>query len=274
MIEKYISYLKEIRGYSENTAKAYEKDLRHFAKWMLANIAGARWSTITRAEIDAYIMSQSAAGLAPATTNRRLSAIAGIYNYMKREGHDIENPCKYESRRKQERTIPNTIRPEQLKTAYEHAAGISKVMLGLLITTGMRIGEMLAMTWEDIDWKERSIRIHGKGNKQRIVYTTAEALEILKCYQTYYSQSGIIFQQDQRTARHMLWESLRRYCTAAQLSPHAIRHTFATNIALQGANVTTLAAMMGHSQIQTTQKYIDMTQTEQRDIVDHCNILN
>lgn len=274
MIEQYINYLIEIRGYSENTAKAYEKDLHHFAKWTRGNIPDARWSTITRTEIDSYISSQQRDGLAPATTNRRLAAISGLFNYFKREGYDIANPCKYESRRKQEKTIPNTISPEQLKTAYQHAAGISKVMLGLLITTGMRIGEMLAMNWEDIDFQQHSIRLRGKGNKQRMTYTTAEVLETLRCYMTYYQPTGQVFTMNQRTARHMIWESLRRYCKASQLSPHAIRHTFATNLALQGANVTTLAAMLGHEQIKTTQKYIDMTQTNQREIIEQYNILN
>lgn len=261
MIEKYITYLTAIRGYSENTAIAYEKNIRHFAQWARRNVKDARWSTITQNDIDAYIISQQREGLKPSTTNQRLASISGFYNYLRREGHDIPNPCKYESRRKIAKNLPNTIPPAQLKEAYNHAVGMVKLWIGLLSTTGIRIQELLDMTWEDIDFETQSIRVNGKGSKQRIVYTNKEILEPLEAVKNLGKHSGRLFNIEQREARKRIWEALKPYCQAPQLSPHAIRHTFATHAANIGANVTQIAHVLGHEDIKTTQKYIDMTQT-------------
>lgn len=274
MISDYINYLRTIRGYSENTCSAYEKDLHDFAIWARQNLTDARWSAITRDDIDQYIETMVSNDLKPATTNRRLSSISGLYNYFRRQGHTIENPCKYESRRKIAETIPNTIPTGELKAAWEHSAGIVKSMLGLLASTGMRIQELLDMTWESIDFEESSIKIQGKGGKQRKVFTTPEHLEVLRTIATWGEQHGRVYKMEQRTARRMIFDALRPYSNAKQLSPHAIRHTMATNLANHGANVTTISKLLGHKHLATTQKYIDMTQADGRQLTLKYGLLN
>lgn len=274
MIEQYINYLTNIKGYSQNTANSYRKDLQHFAKWMKQQRTNAKWSNITMQDIDDYISELAVAGLKPATTNRRLSAISGIYNFFRHQGKQVENPCKWEGRRKIADTIPNTIPIEQLKQAYAQAAGVAKVAIGLFMTTGIRIQELLDMKWEDIDFNQASIKIHGKGSKERMVYTTGDKLEILKQLHTMQPQSGRIFTMEQRQLRTIIFESLRPFCKAPQLSPHAIRHTFATHAANMGANVTTLAQAMGHKRIETTQKYIDLGSAPVRTLMTTYNMFN
>lgn len=262
MIAQYVNYLTTLKGYSPNTAKAYGKDLHDFARWAHNNLTGARWSTITRDDIDRYISDLVASGLKPATTNRRLAAIAGIYGYFKREGKDIENPCQYESRRKIGDRVPNIIPKEELQQAYEHSAGAVKIILGLLMTTGMRIQELLDLEWQDIDFKSSAIRVNGKGNKQRIVYSTPQALQTLQEASQYNRPTDLIFPLTQRETRRMVWEALKPYSKARQLSPHAIRHTFATNMAAHGVNCSTLAQILGHNDLNTTQQYIDLGQMQ------------
>ena len=133
MITKYISYLRDIRNYSENTLIGYEKDLRAFSKWAKAHLNHARWSEITRSDIDQYVHAMVATGMKPSSTNRRLSAISGLYEYFKREGYEVENPCKYESRRKVSKNLPNTINEEELRAAYENATGATKTIIGFLV---------------------------------------------------------------------------------------------------------------------------------------------
>lgn len=262
MITQYVNYLTTLKGYSPNTALAYGKDLKDFAQWAKRNLSDARWSTITRADIDRYIADLVAAGLKPATTNRRLSSIAGLYRFFKREGRQIENPCQMESRRKIGERLPNTIPVEELQAAYEHAVGVARVMLGILSTTGMRIQEMLDMKWQDIDFKKSTIRVTGKGNKERLVFATPKSLEELKIMQPYTNPSERIFTITQREARRIVWEALKPYSKAKQLSPHAIRHTFATNLAALGVNCSTLANLLGHKDLNTTQQYIDLGQMQ------------
>ena len=274
MIQNYIQYLSSIRNYSSNTCSSYQKDLSDFSKWAKAHLDNARWSAITRADIDKYVCYMVEIGLKPATTNRRLSAISGLYSYMKREGLEVENPCKFECRRKISRSIPNTINAEELKRAYENAKGVTRLFLGILSTTGVRLQELLDLSWEDIDFSESSLRINGKGAKQRIVYTTSEVLEELSRVKELIKPQGRMFRITQRDARHMIWEALRPYCHSKQLSPHAIRHTFATNLAKHGANVSQLGTLLGHEHLETTQKYIDMSQHNNKEIVQQYSLFN
>lgn len=274
MIQEYMNYLENIKGYSPNTTSSYAKDLHNFVEWARCNISGARWSTITINDIDKYITDMAKAGLKPATTNRHLSALSGLYRYMKREGLIDENPCHYESRRKIAQTIPNTIPINDLKTAYENAHGVVKVMLALLISTGIRIQELLDLEWDDINFVDNSLKIHGKGNKERLVYTNSEDLETLRTVHQYQCQKGKIFLMNQREARRMVFDALKPYTRAKQLSPHAIRHSFATHLANEGVNASTIGAILGHKRLETTQKYIDLTDAPVRNILQNHNILN
>lgn len=259
MIQEFATYLTSLRGYSENTVRAYVKDLKEFVTWANKNIPEARWSTITRTDIDNYIIYQQKRGLKPATTNRQLASISGLYRYLQRQGHEITNPTKYESRRKIHETIPTTIPLADIKKAYKYNTGLKKAMIGILATTGIRIQELLDLTWEDINFSTNELLIHGKGSKERIVKTETEILRPWKELIDLTHSHGRIFFIGQRKAREILYEALRPYTRSKHLNPHTIRHTFATQLALNGENVTTIAKMLGHSNISTTQKYIDLS---------------
>ena len=274
MIKEFRTYLSSIRGYSPQTIAGYCRDLRHFAIWAQQHRADARWSNITRDDIDTYLKERCAAGMAPATTNRALSSISALYSYMQREGMKVENPCRYESRRKVVESVPNTIPYEDLKRAYEHSIGATRLLLGLLITTGMRIGEVLAMRWEDIDFGTCRIKVHGKGAKERIVTSTHEVLDEVAAIVTEDKRWGRMWFFTQRTARTMIYDALRNHTTAKQQSPHAIRHTVATYLAQNGVNTVTIAKILGHNSTKTTQKYIDAAAIDVTAALTNNNILS
>ena len=261
MLQKFSTYLLCIKGYSQRTASEYCKDLHYFARWMRSYRADAKWSNITRKDIDAYIIQRVKEGCKPTTTNRELAAISALYRYFQREGLTKENPARFMSRRKTPKNLPSTIPTEDLKNAYNHSYGLVKVWIGLLATTGMRISELQLLRWEDIDFEHNLIEIRGKGKKERILHTTGEALEELRAFKDRKPCNGLIFGlYGQREMRYQLYKALAPYSQAKQLSPHAIRHTFATNLATNGVNVTTIASILGHNDIKTTQKYIDLSQ--------------
>lgn len=274
MINEYITYLRDVRGYSPNTCKAYRYDVVTFVVWIKQQRTEVRWSNITRDDVDAYVIERSKAGLKASTTNRALASISGIYNYMKRQGYEVANPCRYESRRKIGESVPNTIPCEDLRNAYEHSYGVAKVIIGILATTGIRVQELLNMTWESIDFEKCSIHIYGKGQKERVVYTSPEYLETLRISAAQEPKSGRVITMEQREVRWLLWNALRPWSNAKQLSPHAIRHTMATQAAAHGANVTTLAVALGHKNIRTTQKYIDLGAAETRELFTQHNMLH
>ena len=229
MLTRFENYLRNIKGYSERTCSEYAKDLKAFALWTKAHKPAARWSTLTRQDIDDYITYRANNGIQPATTNRELASISALYRYFIREGLLTSNPCRYQSRRKQPKRLPNTIPAEDLKAAYDNSFGLVHVWLGLLATTGIRISELLALRWEDIDFKACSLEIMGKGAKERIVYTSPEYLALMRQAYERKPAEGRIFRYSERDARYMLWEALKPYSRAKQLSPHAIRHSFATS---------------------------------------------
>lgn len=259
MITSFISYLQNIKGYSANTAVAYEKDLRTFAKYINKEHTGKRWSTLTRYEIDQYITHLTKEGKAAATINRHLSAISSLYNFMRREGLKIDNPCKYESRKKIAKRVVNTIPIDDIKAAAQQCTPTQRVIINTLISTGIRAQELLELQTTDIDIRHHSLRVRGKGQKERLVPTTSE--NILELLQFAGRRQGRIFgTMTQRELRGEVWEALRKVSSAKQLSPHAIRHTFATELTRAGMPTSTLAEILGHANVQTTQKYIDSAQ--------------
>lgn len=262
MLTQFENYLRNIKGYSERTCSEYLKDLKAFARWAKAHKQDARWSTLTRADIDDYISMRAKEGIKPSTTNRELAAISALYRYFIREGLLKNNPARYQSRRKVGFHLPNTIPSEDLQAAYKNSFGVVHVWIGLLSTTGIRISELLGLNWEDIDFKTCALEIKGKGNKERLVYTTPEYLDLMRQAYERNPTEGRIFRYSEREARFMLWEALKPYSRAKQLSPHAIRHSFATSLAKQGVNVATIATILGHNRIATTQKYIDLAQMD------------
>lgn len=274
MLTRFENYLKNIKGYSERTTSEYLKDLKAFARWAKANKQDARWSTLTRSDIDEYITMRAKEGIKPSTTNRELAAISALYRFFIRDGLLKTNPARFQSRRKVGFHLPNTIPSEDLQAAYKNSFGVVHVWIGLLSTTGIRISELLGLNWEDIDFKTCALEIRGKGNKERLVYTTPEYLDLMRQAYERHPAEGRIFRYSERDARYMLWEALKPYSRAKQLSPHAIRHTFATSLAKQGVNVATIATILGHKSIETTQKYIDMAQMDCRAVSAQYSPLN
>lgn len=274
MLTRFENYLRNIKGYSERTCSEYLKDLKGFAKWAKAYKEDARWSTLTRSDIDDYISMRAKDGIKPSTTNRELAAISALYRFFIREGLMTSNPARFQSRRKVGYHLPNTIPSEDLQAAYANSVGVVHVWIGLLSTTGIRISELLDLKWEDIDFKTCALEINGKGNKDRLVYTTPEYLELMRQAYERHPTEGRIFRYSEREARHMLWEALKPWSRAKQLSPHAIRHSFATSLARQGVNVATIATILGHNRIATTQKYIDMAQMDCRAVSAQYSPLN
>lgn len=258
MIIQYINYIRTVKAYSPQTCTAYQKDLKHFAAWARENVEDARWSKITQETIEIYIQDAARNEQKPATTNRRLAALSGFYSWLNYHGYKVENPCRYISRRKVGKHLPNIISETQLRKAYDYTVGVPHVMIGLLMFSGIRISELLALRWSDIDTERNTIKVHGKGAKERLVHVPAHALHEIKYAKYRINTDDVMFKYSDRFARKMIYETLHKFCDAPQLSPHAIRHTFATHLAAKGENVTTISAILGHEHLETTQKYINL----------------
>lgn len=273
MINEFKTYLTSIKGYSPNTAKAYGKDLVTFVQYIKTKDINKRWSTITRDDVDAYIIHLSNTDHKPATLCRHLAAISSVYKYMKRQGLKVDNPCQYESRPKRGSHQPNTIPVADVKAASENAEGIAKIILRLMLETGIRIQELLDIKSEDVEMTAGRIKIKGKGNKERYVYITEGTRQQLRTIAARNSDK-LFGMLNQREVRRIVFENLKKYSSAKQLSPHAIRHTYATEMAKRGMTATTLQKALGHTRLETTQRYIDYGQLSQEQEIRELSLFN
>lgn len=256
MIHQAITYMEVNRGLSSNTINAYRKNLRSFVTFMHATYPTARWSTITKTVIDSYVTYLAESGKKAATIKQHIAALRTLYKTMQAMGADIENPAQLVSTPKKGETLPKLIETEAIQKALDSPTTSleAKAAIAILFETGIRLQELLDLRRNDIDNKTRSIKIHGKGNKERTVYYG----ELTKKYGRYWKVREI----DQRTARHMIYDALKPYSAAQQLSPHALRHTFATEMVNNGMPLNEVQQLLGHKHITTTEIYTHVNNTK------------
>lgn len=260
MITKYINYLSNVAGYSQNTCKAYESDLRAFAVWAKIHTTNGRWSCIKQSDIEAYISHLTKQGYEAASTNRALSSIRSLYRWWQRQGLITANPAKNVLPRLEPKNVPTTISTEKLHAIYQAADEETRLIIAILYCTGIRVSELLSIRWQDVNLENGSILINGKGNKQRYVYVGNNVIEGLRKRLSGRNWKGVIFQHSQRTIRRMLTDALHAAGKEGTLSPHVLRHTIATQWAKNGASNTAIAKALGHARLETSNKYIDLAQ--------------
>lgn len=251
MKQEFLNYLENVRNYSQHTLRAYELDITDFANW--ANPRGLRWSTLTKQDIDNYAAELHKKGLSSSTQRRRITALRSLLQWAMREGKLASNPARYCQLPKAEETLPmgleKAIIENYLNTpAMTERAKTIHALVALLYDTGIRLQEALDIRCEDVDPVAHTIRIHGKGRKERIVYFTERTIE--HCAHVGNKRNGYLIDCDnQRAIRLMMAQEIHG------AHPHAIRHTFATELLNNGASLDTISALLGHSSRKTTERY-------------------
>lgn len=263
MITTYINYLRFNKKFTENTCRNYEHDLRDFANWASRNIADARWSKIQQSDVEAYVRMLTQAGRKPATINRRLASLRMFYEQMAKTYKDLQNPARYVSRQKIDQNLPNTLPTDRVCEAAARTDDQTGTAIRLFLESGIRAQELLDLRIEETDLGTASAIVRGKGGKERKVYFSQETANQLRELGSMRS-AGYWFTkwENQRELRHDIYYALRTTCKSQwQLSPHALRHTFATELTADGMATAQLQTLLGHASIKTTQKYIDAAGT-------------
>lgn len=250
MIREFVEHLGRNRGYRPGTCREYEKDLTAFVTWVQDETDIRRWRDVTKATIDQYVADLNGDGLAPATIKRRVSTLRSLYTYARGRGLIDHNPAQWVSTPKLGKHLPTVADAAQI-TATLQDLGISretKLAVAILAETGIRISELCNITRDDIDMQAKSIRIRGKGNKDRYVYygNRTESLLTGFGYGWQYIIKGSV-----RETRHAVY-------TATGASPHSIRHLYATTMLNNGADLKTIAMLLGHESVKTTEIYARM----------------
>lgn len=280
-----MEYLTVELGLSVNTRQAYERDLRLFCKTLGFKNSDALVN-VNREQITGYMTQLKEKGLAAATIARKLAAIKAFYRFMTAEGYMDANPAEVVEAGTKGIKLPRVLSEDEVVRLLNQpdittAEGFrDRTMLEVLYATGMRVSELINLTLERVDLNMKYIIAFGKGSKERIVPLGSVAAEFLQQYLekvrpklTHEERNtNIVFLAfgGHELTRQRFWQIIRAYGRKANinkaLTPHILRHSFATHLLDNGADLRSVQELLGHSDISTTQIYTHLTNKRLRDI--------
>lgn len=280
-----MEYLTVELGLSANTRQAYERDLRLFCKTLGFKNSDALVN-VSREQITGYMTQLKEKGLAAATIARKLAAIKAFYRFMTAEGYMDANPAEVVEAGTKGIKLPRVLSEDEVVRLLNQpditsAEGFrDRTMLEVLYATGMRVSELINLTLERVDLNMKYIIAFGKGSKERIVPLGSVAAEFLQQYLE--TVRPKLTHEDRNTnivflafgghelTRQRFWQIIRAYGRKAKinkaLTPHILRHSFATHLLDNGADLRSVQELLGHSDISTTQIYTHLTNKRLRDI--------
>jgi integrase/recombinase XerD len=284
IIDIFIDALWAERGLSRNTLAAYSSDLRQFSGWLLTKEKALL--SVERGQIQSYLSDRIVARASKRTTSRLLSTLKRFYRWAQRQGHVNFDPAAQVEAPKLGRPLPKVLTEnevEQLLAApdVDTVLGLrDKAMLETVYASGLRVSELVGITLGQINMRQGLIRLFGKGNKERVVPLGEEALHWLSRYWEV-SRPALLSGRDLRPehlfitrrgggmTRQMCWHMIKRHAQTAgiakSLSPHTLRHAFATHLLNHGADLRAVQMLLGHSDLSTTQIYTHIAKARLRD---------
>ncbi len=291
-IKRFLNYLKVEKGFSENTISAYRNDLTQMADFVKeeAETQGnpPSWEGFGRQGVLSYMLDLKERGYRPTTRARKIAAANSFFGFMKDEGLLKEKPTEGIEGVSVGKTLPKPISISQVKQLLEQPekmgmpeAKRDKAILGLLYASGMRVSELVSLNVNDIDTQGGYVRCFGKGHKERMIPIYQQAVRSVAEYmkerhprQTEKDSEKALFlnQRGGRLTRQGLWQILKGYAKAANLgksvTPHTLRHSFATHMLSGGADLRSVQELLGHANISTTQIYTQLTSEHVRETYD------
>lgn len=284
-MQLFLEYLTVELGLSANTRQAYERDLRLFCKTLGFKNSDALVN-VNREQITGYMTQLKEKGLAAATIARKLAAIKAFYRFMTAEGYMDANPAEVVEAGTKGIKLPRVLSEDEVVRLLNQpdittTEGFrDRTMLEVLYATGMRVSELINLTLERVDLNMKYIIAFGKGSKERIVPLGSVAAEFLQHYlekvRPKLTHAGrntnIVFLAfgGHELTRQRFWQIIRAYGRKANinkaLTPHILRHSFATHLLDNGADLRSVQELLGHSDISTTQIYTHLTNKRLRDI--------
>lgn len=256
MIEDFLKYNCQNKGLSANTEKAYGEALRQFARWLQTSAAVYRWRDVTKRDIDQYVQYMASSEKKPATIRQHISAIRQLFAWMKKLELIKHSPARWVETPKLRKQLPSTI---EITAIENYIADVkqplqTRAMVALIYEAGLRISEVMNLDTRLISWRNHSMKVEGKGMKERIVYYGYWTDKLLNMLAN--GKRGKIFEGTEREARREIWHALKGHeIGQRQASPHIIRHTFATRMLNQGMPITSLQMLLGHESVKTTEIY-------------------
>ncbi len=281
LLERFMNYISVEKGLSRNTVVSYKRDLNRY----LQKMQGKGPDDITRADVVSYLGSLSSSGIASRSVARNLAAIRGLHKYLVIDGLARRDPTADLETPRGWKKLPRSLSSADVEALLvqpdsSSAIGVrDKAMLELLYATGLRVSELVGLTLASINLERGFLIVMGKGSKERAVPMGEAAVDAVKEYLSRArpvllkgkeSDALFISSRMRRITRQMFWERIKFYARgagiAAAISPHTLRHSFATHLLDNGADLRAVQAMLGHADISTTQIYTHVSRERLRKV--------
>jgi len=271
-VSQFLDGARTERGLSSNTLAAYRADLVAFACWLASR--NVPIVSVSPADLQEYLDERVAAGAGASSTARLFSSCRRFFQYLLRDAIIGEDPTTRIMRPKYRRPLPRSLTDEEVE-ALLSAPVVSKplgirdrTMLEVLYATGMRVSELVSLRQEQINLDRSVVRISGKGHRERLIPLSNEVVRALKQYIGSVRDAILVDRQSkflfptrrgERMTRQGFWHTMKRYVRKAgianELSPHALRHAFATHLIKHGTDLRVVQTLLGHCDSSTTQIY-------------------
>ncbi len=279
-LRSFLDHLYIEKGLSQNTVKAYEADISAFINWIKENTK-LKLKDIKEENINKYISYLFELNLKSSSVNRKISSIKSLYMFLVKKNILKNSPVNEVISPKQEKYLPFSMSEDEVDKLLNSPKPSNKIekrdkaMIEMLYATGMRISELVNLKITDIDTQRCVVKVLGKGSKERLIPFGEAALESLNAYLSdrEESTSKEIFLSNRRTkiSRIAFWHRIKLYLSRENLknsiSPHTLRHAFATHLLNRGADLRSVQLLLGHSDLSTTQIYTHIAKQRLSDVL-------
>lgn len=273
ILDKFIDHIWIEKGLSDNTLAAYRSDLSKFLQFTLTRDGHFELATVQRRDVEYYLAFRYDQGFSQRSTSRFLSSLRMFIRYLQQQAIRKDDPLIQLRNPKLPKALPKTLSEQQVEdllaapNADNPVELRDKAMLEVLYATGVRVSELISLRVNQLGLQQGVIRVTGKGNKERLVPLGEDAIEWLNCFfrkgrgLLLKSESDIVFPSSRgvKMTRQTFWHRIKFYSKVAgitvELSPHTLRHAFATHLLNHGADLRVVQMLLGHSDLSTTQIY-------------------
>jgi len=271
-LESFVAYLKHERNASPHTIASYKRDLLQLAQYLEER--GVSIKKVDNLSLRGFLTLLYERGEKKSTVGRKLAAIRSFFQYCVRRGWMEDNPAKVVSTPKQDKPVPSFLSEEEMEEFLDLPRTDKPLdlrdiaMMELLYATGIRVSELVGINREDINFAERLIRIRGKGKKERLVPFGSKAEKSLRAYLQVRSKinKGQVEEKpmflnyrgkklSSRSVERTVDKYILRTALRRKISPHSLRHSFASHLLSRGADLRVIQELLGHESLATTQKY-------------------
>ena len=277
---EYLTYQKR---YSPHTIGAYRNDLNSFGDFLETEFEISNLDQVKRRQVSSFIAHLIEHGLSPRSVNRKISAIQSLFNYFIRKNELAINPANNVQRPKVGSSLPAFVREESIAELFEetdfedsYAGSRDRMMLLVFYSCGLRRDELINLKIEDVNHFDCTIKVFGKRNKERIVPITRELLRDLNLYinirASLNSNFSYLFltETSKKLYPSLVYKIVKKYLslvsTMEKRSPHVLRHSFATHLLNEGANLQSIKELLGHSSLSATQVYTHTSLDKLKDV--------